>query len=183
MEGSGLMKRTSRTLQDVFLDEYEALVKYFRVHIPQRHVALDRVLEVYRWVASIPAERAQAIEDRPAYLWSVARTVLHAYLGRKGFLKAPTLCVAACAGVVLAIVGLVRDVPGSIWALFAFVALQGLASSMLIRDPVAPSLGEGPGDPPRPQPPESPAPGPRPSVATAMPVPVPPLRTRAVARR
>lgn len=82
MDGTGLMEEDGRTLMELFLDHYERIEAYFGSRIPRRQDATDLVQEVCPRLLGIPDERT--IENRRAYLWSVARSVLCDYLDRNG---------------------------------------------------------------------------------------------------
>lgn len=193
------MDEAGHTLLELCVDEYERLEKYFRSSVRQQDDAPGLVHEVCLRLASLSAERQQAIGSRRAYVWIVARSVLHQYLerddahatadkgssmasvcGNAAWLAGLALCIVAGCGLLLAIIGELQKMPGLLWVLLAIVTLCALAEGFAARPVIQPRV-EPPHDPQSPQPPGPQGPRPRPSAAMAMPVPEPPLRTRAVA--
>lgn len=86
MDGTSCTDGPGPALLQLFLDDYERLVAYFRSRISQREEANDLVHEVYLRLVGIPAERA--IGNARGYLWMVAKSVLCQFLDRSGRMPA-----------------------------------------------------------------------------------------------
>jgi RNA polymerase sigma factor (sigma-70 family) len=82
MDGTVNPQALNTAFVELFLGEYERLLKYFGARINQRDEAQDLAHEVYLRLVEIPADRV--IDSARGYLWAVAKSVLCRFLERSG---------------------------------------------------------------------------------------------------
>ncbi len=82
MDGTEFPQAQNTGFVELFLGEYERLLKYFGARINQREEAGDLAHEVYLRLIGIPADRV--IDNDRGYLWAVAKSVLCRFLERSG---------------------------------------------------------------------------------------------------
>ena len=86
MDGTDFSDSPGSTLLQLFLDEYERVVAYFRSRISRSDEAKDLAHEVYLRIIGVPEDRV--IENARGYLWAVAKSVLCQFLDRSGRMQA-----------------------------------------------------------------------------------------------